>query len=173
MNFLPLFDVIELDSLVVSVYNWNIWFLSSRIMDYIDAFSFEIEIVAEVFGKIFLFINKSAGLYCCYLFNCVYFWALLLYRGNVIHIQIWHPYLRRRSKIAKYIVQSKGTLTKCLILNSKQFALFSFNLIVSRWYLKERFSSKKRPKYFVLLSIFIFYPLFLKFIFLIFLVFFT
>ena len=54
----------------------------------------------------------------------------------------------------------KGALTKCPILHSNQFALFSF--VVSRWYLKERFSSKKRSKYFVLYSIFIFCPAILK-----------
>ena len=171
MNFVPLFDVIELDSLVVSVYNWNIWFLSSRIMDYIDAVSFEIEIVVEVFGKIFLFINKSAGLYCCYLFKCIFL-------GLIALSQKCYPYPDLTSISEMQIKNSKVYCSKQRYSNKvpnfkyKQFALFSFNLIVSRWYLKERFSSKKRPKYFVLLSIFIFCPLFLKFIFLIFLGFF-
>ena len=80
--------------------------------------------------------------------------------------QILHPHLRCGSKIAKYIVLSRGALTQGLIFDSKQFAIVSFHLIVSRLYLKERFSSRKKPKYFVLLSIFIFCPLILKFMFL-------
>ena len=89
-----------------------------------------------------------------------------------------YPYPDLTSRSEMQIKNSKVYCSKQRYSNKvpnfkyKQFALFSFNLIVSRWYLKERFSSKKRPKYFVLLSIFIFCPLFLKLIFLIFLGFF-
>ena len=66
-----------------------------------------------------------------------------------------------------YTVLSKGNLTKYLIFERRQFALFSFSLRFSRWYLNVRCLSSISPINLVLQMIFIFCPLVLKFIFLV------
>ena len=81
--------------------------------------------------------------------------------------QIWHPYRRRESKIAKYIVLRRFLLTKCLILASRPFALFNLVLSYSMCFLNFRFSSRVIPRYFVWINGWIFWPLIRKFRFLV------
>ena len=80
--------------------------------------------------------------------------------------QIWHPYRRCESKIAKYIVL-RFLLTKCMILASRPFALFNLVLSYSMCFLNFRFSSRVIPRYFVWINGWIFWPLIRKFRFLV------
>ena len=78
--------------------------------------------------------------------------------------QIWHPYWRCESKIAKYLVLRRCLLTKCLILASRPFALFNLVLGNCMWCLLNfRFSSRIIPRYFVWVNGWIFLPLIWKF----------
>ena len=104
------------------------------------------------------------------LISAMLYFLCPIYRFNnftLVCPYIWQPYLRWVSKRAWYIVLSKGNLTKYLIFERRQFALFSFSLRFSRWYLNVRCSSSISPRYFVLQMIFIFCPLILKFMFLV------
>ena len=96
-------------------------------------------------------------MYSCYAFE--FLWIFLP--------QIWHPYRRCESKIAKYFVCRRFLLTKCLIIASRPVALFNLVLSNSMWFLNFRFSSRVIPRYFVWVNGWIFWPLIQKFRFLV------
>ena len=84
---IPLFDYFKsywVRSIVFSVYNWSIQFFSA--CNILMLIFFNYEVVAEIFGKIFLFlvIYKSAVLYCCvYIFDS-------LCRLPALHVGFWN-----------------------------------------------------------------------------------
>ena len=105
----------------------------------------------------------------CLVFEVLYFVQLLSFwiLVNLFAPQIWHPYRRRESKIAKYIVLRRFLLTKCMILASRPFALFNLVLSYSMCFLNFRFSLRVIPRYFVWINGWIFWPLIWKFRFLV------
>ena len=96
---------------------------------------------------------------------CVLFIASAILLWFCPHI--WHSYLRWVSKRAWCIILSKENVTKYLIFGRRQFALFSFSLKFSRWFLNARCLSSISLRYFVLQMIFVFCWLILKFMFLV------